>query len=177
MGVRLILTYITTHHLCLQHSRSVAWPHILKSDNLQCNTQGLWVNWTIVSLSKFLIFQVLFLFHNIYSRKNNQNDWIDFWYRHLNLKTKFWWFFLLNLQKSPKVLNPRINFFFLPTIYKLVVCATVWSKSEVMLPINEKLNTAQLASAIAQFWGHARTIAQLSQILLENWGHKCQVGN
>ena len=83
--------------------------------------------------------------------------------------------FFLNLQKSPQS-NPRINFF-LPTIYKLVVCATVWSKSEVMLPINEKLNTAQLASAIAQFWGHARTIAQLSQILLENWGHKCQVGN
>ena len=32
----------------------------------------------------------------------------------------------------------------------LVFCAKVWSKSEVMLPISEKLNTAQLASAIAQ---------------------------
>ena len=55
---------------------------------------------------------------------------------------------MISFTKLTKVTASLIqgSIFFLPTIYKLVVCATVWSKSEVMLPISEKLNTAQLAS-------------------------------
>ena len=37
---------------------------IAKSDNLQYNMLGHWVSGTIVSLTKRLMFQVLFLFHN-----------------------------------------------------------------------------------------------------------------
>ena len=35
-----------------------------ESNNLQYNTLGRWINWTIVSLTICLIFQLLFLFQN-----------------------------------------------------------------------------------------------------------------
>ena len=45
----------------LQHGKRLAIKSILKSDNLQYNTLGRWVDGTIVWLTKCLMFQVLFL--------------------------------------------------------------------------------------------------------------------
>ena len=43
------------------HKSETFWDH-LKSDNLQYNTLGCWVGGTIASLTKHLMFQVLFFF-------------------------------------------------------------------------------------------------------------------
>ena len=54
-----------------------------ESNNLQYNTLGRWINWTIVSLTICLIFQLLFLFQNFLQ----------------NSLEKFFQFIFYNLQK------------------------------------------------------------------------------
>ena len=57
----LFFTFKSQQQYCCNMYPSRIWIYlaILKSDNLQCNVPGHWVDWTIVSLTKRCMFQTL----------------------------------------------------------------------------------------------------------------------